>query len=244
MRKRRLTCQSVLLAVVAALLAVLSGCARLPDYALPQSGAALEDPQWLQEAFTYRALTRADFAATTLPAGRTMHASSINAHTCAHIRPTKSSRFSIRRTRYDDAVVYIGSIDAIGFEAVMVPGCSWWNPDLPAARHAYVLEHEQIHFALVELTARQLTRDSRSRARSFMAIQPTAAAAQEEVRATVKQWVRSAMDRSLEEHTAFDEDTSLFYSPRWQRWWLEKVEKQLAELDGSGSEGQESGSAP
>jgi len=244
MRKKGVSFHIGLIAVVSALLAALSGCARLPDYARPQSGAALADPQMIKEAFTYRQLTRADFRAPTLPAERAMHASSINAHTCAHIRPTKSSRFSIRRTPYDDSVMYIGSIDAIDFEAVMVPGCSWWNPELPAARHAYVLEHEQIHFALVELTARRLTREGRSKARTFMAIQPTAAAAQKEIKTTIKQWIRSAMEKSLADHTAFDEDTSLFYSPRWQQWWLEKVESQLAELGGRGPEGLTEGSAP
>lgn len=244
MRKKIISHCSGSTAVLIAFLAVLSGCAGLPEYALPKSGVALNDPQMLAEAFTYRQLIRADFRAAALPAERGMHRSSINAHTCAHIRPTKRSRFSIHRTRYDDALVYIGSIDAIGFEAVMVPGCSWWNPDLPASRHAYVLQHEQIHFALVELTARRLTRDCQGKSRTFMAIHATAAAAKQEIDATIKQWVRSATEQSLAEHTAFDEDTSLFYSPRWQRWWLERVEKQLAELGSSGSEGQASGRAP
>ena len=231
MRKKSVTLLTGFYAVAIALLAILSGCARLPDYALPQSGAVLDDAQMIKAAFTYRQLTIADFKAPTLPAERAMHRSSINAHTCAHIRPTKSSLFSIRRTRYDDAVVYIGRIDAIGFEAVMVPGCSWWNPDLPAARHAYVLQHEQIHFALVELTARRLTRDCSGQVRTFMAIQPTAAAARKEIQTTIKQWVRSAMEQSLDHHTACDEDTSLFYSPRWQQWWFEKVERELVEFD-------------
>ncbi|WP_319521297.1 hypothetical protein [uncultured Desulfosarcina sp.] len=210
------------------LLAAFYGCTGLPDYALPHSGAAMADPAMLDEAFTYRQLTRSDFRAPALPADQAAHASAINAHTCARIRPTKDSRFTVVRTRYNDSVVYIGSIEKIRFAGIMIPGCSWWNPALPAGRHAYVLQHEQIHFALVELAARRLTADIREEARSFMTIQPTQEAARTEIAATVNQWIRSAMEASLETHTAFDNDTSLFYSPGWQQWWQDKVEKQLA----------------
>ncbi len=209
-------------------LAFLTGCARLPDYALPRSGVMVDDPAMLAEAFTYRQLTRADFRAPALPPDRTMHESAINAHTCTRIRPTQDSKFSVSRSRYNDSVVYMGSIQKIGFEAILIPGCSWWNPSLPAGNHAYVLQHEQIHFALVELTARRLTVDARHKARTFMAIHPTAEAAKAEIAATVNEWIRSATQDSLGRHTAFDEDTSLFHSPRWQQWWQDTVDGELA----------------
>lgn len=210
--------------------ALFSGCARLPDYALPRGGVRMDDSVMRHEAITYRQLTRADFKASALPQDSSMHAASINAHTCTRVRPTRDSSFSVSHARYDDSMVYIGSIDTIGFEAVMIPGCSWWNPALPTENHAYVLQHEQIHFALVELTARRLTVDARQKVRGFMSIHPTMEAAQAEVTATVNGWIRTATEESLATHTAFDEDTSLFHSPRWQQWWLEKVEHQLADL--------------
>jgi len=226
------------------LLAFLSGCARLPDYALPRGGVILDDPAMIDEAFTYRQLTRADFRASTLSTDRVMHESSINAHTCARIRPTHDSRFTVSRTRYNGSIVYIGSINKIGFEAIMIPGCSWWNPALPARKHAYVLQHEQIHFALDELTARQLTVNARQATRTFMAIHPTFEAAKAEVAATVNEWIRSAMEESMATHTAFDKDTSLFHSPRWQQWWREKIEGQLAGLqpaEPAGTTGEKTG---
>jgi len=210
------------------LLAVFGSCAGLPDYALPRSGAMMADSTILDEAFTYRQLTRSDFRAPALPPDQGAHASAINAHTCARIRPTKDSRFSVVRTRYNDSALYIGGIEKIRFEGIMIPGCSWWNPALPAGRHAYVLQHEQVHFALVELAARRLTVDIREEARSFMSVQSTEKAARTEIAATVNRWIRSAMEASLEMHTAFDNDTSLFHSPRWQQWWQDKIEKQLA----------------
>ena len=140
------------------------------------------------------------------------------------------------------AMLYALAVFVIGYQTHEVVGYQgyeatasqlrWWNPDLPNERHAYVLQHEQIHFALVELSARRLTWDCSSKARTFMAIQPTVAAARNEIQTTIKQWVRSAMEQSLDDHTAFDEDTSLFYSPRWQRWWLDKVKRELVAFDG------------
>jgi hypothetical protein len=224
--QRGFTCTGLLL-----LLMAFIGCARLPDYALPRSSTLVGDPAMLEAAFTYRQLTRADFKAPGLMSALTMHESSINAHTCTRIRPTRDSRFSVSRSRFNGSVVYIGSIEHIGFEAIMIPGCSWWNPALPAHRKAYVLQHEQIHFALVEVSARQLTVDAREKAKTFMTIHPTMAAAKAEISTTVQQWIQSATQASMATHTAFDKDTSLFYSPRWQRHWLEKVERQLADLE-------------
>lgn len=212
------------------LLALLIGCARLPDYAMPRAGLQLDDPAMIEDAFAYRQLTRADFKATTLPPDQAIHAASINAHTCARIRPARNSRFTVSRARFGESLIYIGSIEKITFEAVMIPGCSWWNPAMPDKNRPYVLQHEQIHFALVELTARRLTANVREAARTFMAIHPTPEAAQTEISATVRQWIRSAMDESLAEHTAFDEDTSLFPSPQRQNWWMEKVDGELALL--------------
>lgn len=191
----------------------------------------------IEEAFTYRQLRRSDFRSTALPPDRTMHESSINAYTCTRIRPTQDSRYTVNRAQYNDNVFYIGSIQNIGFEAIMIPGCSWWNPALAAVAHSYVLQHEQIHFAIVELTARQLTTKARQSALTFMAIQPNSGAAMAEVNDTVNTWIRAATEESLDMHTAFDEDTSLFHSPKWQHWWKEKINSKLAKFEPAASTG-------
>ena len=40
------------------------------------------------------------------------------------------------------------------FRAQMDRKCSWWNPKDLGFPQEYILEHEQIHFALCELGAR------------------------------------------------------------------------------------------
>ena len=124
-------------------------------------------------------------------------------------------------------VFYFASIQDIAFEAVVIPSCSWWNPRIPKKKKAYTLKHEQIHFALTEIAARRLTQKAREVADVLLVIQPTRQGAQDELRSKIRAMVQTAMDKNLEEHTAFDEDTSLSYDPKKQRWWLKKVQEQL-----------------
>jgi len=43
--------------------------------------------------------------------------------------------------------------------------------------------------------------------------------------------INSAMEANQKRHLKFDEDTSLFYSPSWQAWWLAMVEKELKQTE-------------
>jgi hypothetical protein len=68
---------------------------------------------------------------------------------------------------------FFGRIDHLAFEAVMIPERSWWNPAIQANMTGYVLQHEQIHFALTELAARKLTRDVHVWASETVVVKPT-----------------------------------------------------------------------
>jgi hypothetical protein len=48
-----------------------------------------------------------------------------------------------------------------------------------------------------------------------------------EILQQVKVRINSAMEANQKRHLKFDNDTSLFYNPSWQAWWLEMVEKEL-----------------
>ena len=208
---------------------MLAACAQLPEYARPQfhvpeNGAAVS-----REGFSYRSLTIEDFQAASLPPEYSEHNHHINAHSCISIRPARDSKARITQGVYGQKSFYVGSIPQIRFEAIFVPGCSWWNPEVPEGRKAYVLQHEQIHFALAELAARQLTREAREEMRDYLAINNSYREVQEELKTKLKEMAHAAMASSFEEHTDFDEDTSLYHDPRAQRWWLEEVEARLAE---------------
>ena len=208
---------------------LLSGCAQLPEYARPRIVEFENRPASLNHGFTYRALTVDDFQAQSLPDDLVSHTQNIAAHACCRIRTTKDASYKITRGYLNQEIQYFGTITHIAFEAVMVPACSWLNPKVTEEKLDYVLQHEQIHFALMEIAARDLTREAKGEAKNFLAIQSTYKATQSEVAATVKNLVRSTSEAVLKDHTAFDEETSLFYDPEIQQQWLERVEEQLLE---------------
>jgi hypothetical protein len=203
------------------------GCAQLPEYARPHIIEIDNRQEFLKKGFTYRQLTVDDFQALELPANIEPHAKNIAAHACCRIRAAKESKFAIARGYLNQQIHYFGSIKYIGFEAVMIPDCSWLNPHVPEEKLEYVLEHEQIHFALMEIAAIKLTREAKEETKNFMAIQSTYKDAQDEISAKIRDLVRSANEAVLKEHTAFDEDTSLYFDPESQRRWLERVEDEL-----------------
>lgn len=206
---------------------LMSGCAQLPEYARPHLREIDHKQEVLKKGFTYRQLTVDDFQALELPANIKPHAKSIAAHACCRIRAAKDSKFTITRGYLNQQIHYFGSIKYIFFEAVMIPECSWLNPRVSEEKLEYVLEHEQIHFALMEIAARKLTREVRKETKNFISIQSTYEDTQEEISAKIRDMVRTANQAVLKEHASFDEDTSLYFDPEGQRWWLDRVEEQL-----------------
>jgi len=109
----------------------------------------------------------------------------------------------------------------------MMPDKSWWSPKIKPEMTGYVLQHEQIHFALTELAARKLTTDAQKWASNLLVIRETPQAVHSEVFQQIKDMINSAMEANQKRHEEFDKDASLFYSPKWQAWWLETVEEEL-----------------
>ena len=210
------------------LVGLVMGCVRLPDYARPRFHVPEDGSTLSREGFAYRPLTIQDFRATSLPPGYIQYDHHINAHSCITIRPSRGLKVRITQGVYEGRSSYVGSFSQVTFEAIFVPACSWWNPDVAKNRKAYVLQHEQIHFALAELAARKLSREAQEELKDYLAINEGYREVQEELNEKIKAMTRASMEASFAEHTAFDEDTSLYHDPRAQRWWLEEVEARLA----------------
>jgi hypothetical protein len=215
-------------AVLALLPALIPACAaRLPEYARPRMVEADELQQAPPTGFPYRELTPEDFRAAALSEQVSEHAERINAHAAIQIRLTADSSFSITSGDLYGQRYFFGKIDRLGFEAVMLPDRSWWNPKIPANMQGYVLQHEQIHFAVTELAARQLARDSQKWASEILVIKPTPQEVRAELARQIKGRINAAMEANLKRQAEFDEDTSLFHNPRRQRWWSWTVEDEL-----------------
>jgi hypothetical protein len=215
--------------VVLGLLVLLSSCASLPEYARPQIYIPEEGKATTQKGFSYRKLAFTDFQATSLPVGLQQYSRHLNARSCITIHPTQNSKVNIRSTFFYDHLTYAGSFDSISFEASFIPSCSWWNDKVPEKLKAYVLQHEQIHFALAELAARKVTLQAKEGLGHYVAFGNTDHEVQMKLRAKVKELLQDAIKSDLKVHTAFDEDTSGYHVPKVQQSWFSDVEKRLAE---------------
>ena len=213
------------------LLLTLAGCGGLPEYAAPKGGVVEAAQLDSSDVIGYRQLTRADFRARQAPPEFAAVADRVGAATCGQVRTTPDTAFLMhwRKDSPSSDEHHWGEVKKLGFMALMDRRCSWWNEKLAARAPAYVLEHEQIHFALYELGARQLNASLAS-LKQRMALEGVS---QKQVQARAQQTLNDALAEAtkklLDRNRDFDQDTSLGYRPDRQRAWLQKVTAELAE---------------
>jgi hypothetical protein len=210
----------ILLACAAALLA--HGCTSLPDYARPtvelQQGSPATPSDWIW----YRPITRADFRADAPLPAVAAHAAKMGAFTCGLIAPDPEGEIPMRIEPAGSGFVARPAAP-IQVRARMDRGCSWWNPKPPVDVPEYTLEHEQIHFALFELAARDATRrlaGAEGRGR-------TAEAALDDFNDRFATILGAVSEELLRRSTDFDEDTSIRQAPVEQRRWWDRIQTEL-----------------
>jgi hypothetical protein len=191
---------------------VLGGCA---------SRQALDPAQWAPaDVVGYRLLTKDDFRASGSSHvwGNVAHGAEI----CTVIIPTEDH-------------------DQTGaFRAVMNPECSFWNSTIgPLATLGglagasvvpglgtqqpdwYVLQHEQIHFAINEVAARRLSQE-------IAEIPP-----ERRTNAAIKGAYRLAVAQTSQRQAQFDAATSGTFDPPRLGSWVRALEKEMRRLCGS-----------
>lgn len=219
--------EPVTLLVLLVLATLMAGsCARLPEYARPRIDAEINIDGKVTDGFPYRTLTVTDFA-SPVPPDRNQPRDSIKAESHISIRPSQATSITISRIDFQGKITFAGKVVAIGFEAFFDPAGSWWSPDLDYNLHSYVLQHEQIHFAISELTARRITEELGDRKEEFIAFGRNHAEVQESLAQTLQQEARRIVEQDLAIHTAFDEDTSMFHDPERQNEWYDRVLRDL-----------------
>lgn len=212
-------------------LLLLLGCSTLPEYAAPKGGVVEAGQLDSSDVISYRQVTRADFRGTSAPPEFAAVADRVGAATCGQVRTTDDTAFFInwRQESPTSARRYSVEVKKLGFLALMDRRCSWWNERLAARAPGYVLQHEQIHFALYELGARKLNASVDDLKRDMA----SSGDSQEAVQSRAQQALNDALARAtadlLERNRDFDQDTSLGYRPDRQRAWLQKVTEELAE---------------
>ena len=209
----------------------LLGCSTLPEYAAPKGGVVDAGKLDSSDVIGYRQLTRADFRGTQAPAEFAPVAARVGAATCGQVRTTADTAFLInwRQESPTSEKRHWVEVKKLEFMALMDRHCSWWNEKAAARAPSYVLQHEQIHFALYELGARKLNASVDAIKRDMKAEGDS----QEEVQAHAQQALNDALVKATEELLArnrdFDQDTSLGYRPDRQRAWLQRVTQELTE---------------
>ena len=212
-----------------AVVASLFSCSTLPDYAAPKGAVVDPDSVDMSDVIAYRTLTRADFKGANPPEWFASYADRVGAATCCHILTAPDAAFMTRSvTAKDGTTRYEATPHQLRFLAQMDRRCSWWNPKDLGLPQAYILEHEQIHFALCELEARRLNAALPEIEVKLRATAASAQAAGSLVQEQLEEQLRERMSSILSRSRDFDEDTSMGHEPEAQRRWLAVVRAELA----------------
>ncbi len=199
-----------------------AGCTRLPEFATPYISTGADELS-SGPFILYRKLTRADFRAKELPARLVHEKGRINAYSALSIRSSVNSQFRIYPAENSSGRQYCGEIISLRFDAVMFPEDSWWNPQLERKHFAYVLQHEQIHFALMARGASRLAERADREMKQIEYCGITEHEARQKLFSRLRSFIHSEKKVLLQEHTAFDEETSGRFNQRLQNWWYEKT---------------------
>jgi hypothetical protein len=213
---------------------LLLACALAQACAKPAPAPQPMPPQASRVAVTdgpdlvgYRALTREDFRSSTPPPGADSGRGHVAAATCAYLVYSPELRFrAVREPGQSDFEVQVENLQ---FFARMNPSCSWWDDRRPYVDPAYVLQHEQIHFAIVELVARDLNRRSTEIVERMRTRAATGEAALAAAKREFNAEFEAAIQRTLERGRSFDLETSLGFKPEQQAAWAQRIEQELAE---------------
>lgn len=207
-------------------LATVSACVRLPEYARPHFLPEAENIS-RENSFAYRQLTLEDFQAKDLPPRYAQYANYIQARSCISLELSPDSQLQIGSGIVSGKIIYTGRFQNISYIATFQPECSWWNPKSLGDRKEYILQHEQVHFAITELTARKLNREYGDYLSQFVAVGNTMAEVREQLRKEAGRLSGKGNTKALAEHTAFDEDTSIAYDQKTQQEWYDRVTREL-----------------
>jgi uncharacterized protein DUF922 len=210
---------------------LFAGCARLPDYAVPQLIEIENYEDALNQGITYRTLGVEDFRAKTTHRDMGGHANHLSAEIVTKVRLAESSTFRFDTKRHQDQIMYYCKVENIAFEAVMLPDYSWWSQKVSPFQKPYILQHEQIHFAITELTARQLSKKARREMKNFVAVGVTKKRAKEHLKEKITPLLQEALNSNMQRQLEFDQETSLHFDPVKQQKWFEEINTLLQETD-------------
>jgi hypothetical protein len=205
----------------------------LPEYAAPKGRVLDPASVDLSDVISYRTLVQADFKGTQPPPEFSSNVETLGAATCAYILTSPDTQVMVQPARARGGEIrYEAWLEGLRFRAQMNRNCSWWNPKNVGVPAEYVLEHEQIHFALFELEARRLNVAAAKLEGEMRASAGSPEAAVHAIEQQLTQRIEGRMKDILARSRQFDEDTSMGHEPERQKRWWDLVHAELAEADG------------
>jgi hypothetical protein len=216
--------------VVAGASGVVLSCSGLPDSAAPKGGVVAASELADSDVIPYRTLTRDDFRGTSVPEAFRAVSERVGAATCGQVRTTADTQILVQWEQPPGGSArYWASVKRLRFRALMDRSCSWWNDKVASFAPAYVLEHEQVHFALYELGARKLNERSAEIGEDVENEGSSAEEVQAHAEGAINAALEDAVGEIIDRNRDFDEDTSLGYQPERQKEWLARVTAELSE---------------
>ncbi len=198
-----------------------------------QARARAFDPELLRtgDLIRYRELTRDDFLAEDPPPESGGGHGEVGAATCVFLTtdPETYIRASSRGPGLRPGEVR-ARVENLRFLAYMDRECSWWNPAPVSLPAAYILRHEQIHFALFEIAARRLNARADALARELESVSTDQQRALQVVHGRIDAEMQRVMDEILARSNDFDRETSRTYRQDRQDWWWRSVSVELERL--------------
>ena len=182
----------------------------------------------LSGAIRYRTLTRDDFQAATPP----VEAKGIPTHASAalvgavRVDP-QSVWFVTQLEAGSDSTLFETTVRNLRFQAIMDPRTSWWREDLDSISTAYVLQHEQIHFAIFELEARRLNAHASEIAMRIRSVGPTSDEARRTANARLEEERRAWNQRVEERQNQFERETANGKLRDRQTEWWNRIQVEL-----------------
>ncbi len=173
----------------------------------------------LADGVLYRELTPDDFGAAKPP----RHSARRNEHRAAYLCGAIAGPANLEIEITEQSGLYEVVILDPAYRARVNPRCSWLDPDLGFQARRYALEHEQVHFGLLELEARRVNRDIRALRLSISTVEEAQPGAQ----ASVNRLLDAASSRYLERSRRFDAEASHPSKQAAQTRWRDRVEAQL-----------------
>jgi len=177
----------------------------------------------------YQELRRADFKASAPPSeGKGMPEAAAAALVGA-VRVAPGSEFSIVPVKTgSDSTLFEATVHNLHFHAIMDRKESWWRSELDSISTADVLEHEQIHFAIVELAARNLNARIPEIATRVRCTGRTADDARRAANARLEAELQATNQKIAERQSEFEKDTSNGMNRSRQTEWWDRIQAELA----------------